>query len=740
MAVYFPDAIIEVAEIPLTDGLQVQPFTVIHAPAGQMNLESGTQVDGRYLNATGEITGKPTIKPADAYIDGSADRTGRAFTINAGTWGDDYVLPEINRYGLCMPDGSLDVVFDVQETAAFSTTGLTHSLVVLRRGIKPPTADALPTACYASLELCHGDVTNYRVVLKWGQPISLDYYDVSNGWQIGVAVCRDLGNIENYLAHNNGEIRLSIIPDLQRNIMIIEVGDGHFLRHSPPRPINSLLPAGSDQETTTLPQREQFVLAGKNGWVQMWIFPLRYAPARVQKKAAKLAEPLPNIQNAQMVHNSLGRQDPDTQYDSTFQQDGDGNITFDTTATNPDAGDDLGSAYPPTISDAAIIIDSVWQDVHAFFPILPIPENFPPGMLVEELEVWDEVTRFTTSTAQVTVNNRSGLYSGNFGNYSYNIVASNGSYYLQRQRGIIAPSLTTYRQDPVRLMQFTGHDFSYKLGRPLGMEFVFDGWCLYSAVHAVLDTGQVAPKFRQSIPFWPYGPAGEDCPYPILGRGFGNNPKYRFPPEVSCLSVLLQLVQDSYVDPFTGASFPFQTGQDPYGNWHFEPWDPRFLPLTKYYSDIDPTGFGQISELQTFNSVENMRTALDFMGQDPNTGELLWMHLPMPWNIPAVGYRYPWLERNVRWATQAYLERLAESAAIQASIPLQTVQMKVPFDPTFHAGQLCFINSQFDGLYGYYISIVVRSRYGHLDLTGHGGGMVCESDVTCRAAVNLISF
>ncbi|MCX6359793.1 MAG: hypothetical protein NT029_08310 [Armatimonadetes bacterium] len=367
----------------------------------------------------------------------------------------------------------------------------------------------------------------------------------------------------------------------------------------------------------------------------------------------------------------------------------------------------------------------------------------PRVMHVHEVQVFDDIGRRMAASASVRINNRWGDMSGVFGNFSATLTASNGAgWAVQRLRGVLAgsPGLQVSRQDPARYAEGVIHDPSYKLRRPLGQEIILDGWCIYSAVRLLMEIGQIHPDFLVNIPWYPYGPAGYDCPYPILGRGTGLSPRFRFMPDATVMGVLSDLVQDAgCVDPITGVSVPYFWGFDRWGQAHFEPFDPRGLPVATWYTDTDLTGLHRIEEIQVINSIEDLRTEITFQGHDALTNELLNLHVPLPADLATAGFNYPWFERNSRWSSEEYVGRLMGSAVNAASLPGQLVRMLVPFDPNVFAGQLVGVRErQALGGSGLFVITSLESRYGLMDATGRHGEQECHSIVTARAAESLM--
>lgn len=715
-----PQICAEVMDPGLADGFQFSPPVGWHSAAVEWNEESGTGLVGRFDKSTGEVQGKATPKMQSTTLYTSLN-TGRVMDVVSGTWKDDWVASWSNQNGVLMQDATAGAAWEVVDHAE-TNGGLTHQYVRIGRGDVAPGGTHTPAAVYAYLELAYGETdSNYRIALVWGQPIRLDFY--RGGWQEGVAVAKDLGNLETILQRTRGIVDLHIMPNALRHMMLVEVDSGHFLRHTP-------TPTDRYADVGELPSIERYRFYGANGWASLETYPLRYGAVTVNKSPRAVPVGVP-VQSATLTANSTAPQNVEQTETGSVTQNPDGTVQWSATAQVTDAGDSLGSATPPTYSDVFCYIPAVWGTRQTFTQ----PVEQLPVLQWHEHGVFDPITRMHYHTDRFVVRNRDGHYDNWPGNCAYNLVGGSGSGMAQRNRGIIAPGFTRHRQDPVRLMECTGHDNSYKLQVPLGQRVIFDGWCIYAAVRYVLECGQISPAFMGAIPDWAPGPAGYDCPYQILGRGTGANPLYEYGPERTCLSILLELVQDAAFISSWGTYAAFYTGQDPWGNWLFGPWDPRYLPLRKTYSQIDPSGASQIQSLTVSDSTADMRTELNFQGQDPYTGELLYVHRDLSWNLPIVGYRYGWTERNPRWSSLAYMEKLADAASFLASMPVRTVRMQVPYDPWVNAGDLIYV----DDPAGFYVILDLQSTVGLADVTGRSGEQIAVSHVTAQSAETLIA-
>lgn len=723
-----PSADLQVRRIEEVDGLQVTPPFFWHTTAVHWDQESGSSTDGRFLKATGEAVGKQNLLMQDCYPSGTG-HSGRSMNIVAGT-AVAWQVPFYEKYGCYWPSSNPGDTFEAIDTTPTSA-GLTHQFVLIRRGVKP-SGTVAEADIYTYLELANGDSSgsNYRIALEWGHSVRLDYLDPADGAWHGVDIQGELPDVAHYLKANNDQITLKIQPDTVRNIMLVEVGSGHWLRHSPARPKQAARSSARGQ----LPTRECYRYYGKNGWAQLWVTPIQNGALTVQKSKRAAGRTIDNLQGAQFIANSLGRNDGGDTVTGALTQDADNNISWSATASRADG-------KPPTLSDVFVYRESTWATAFVF----PGPPSVSPVCaVVEELKVFDEVTRTKTAQARFTCDNQDGAFTGNTGNYAFNLIGSNGIDRAQSMRGKIAGGFTTYRQDPVRLVDFQGFDLTYTMHVPIGDELIADGWCIYGVAHVLMDLGQVPPQYRRKVPYWPPGPVPDNvfCPHPILGTGTTHRPAYRFLGSQSVISAFLELVNDSGIeDPFTGANTPFFFGTDVDGYVLFAAFEPGIGPAVKSYSSSDTSGYGLIQEISVYDSIEDMRTELNFEGRDPYTGELLYLHFPMPWNLATVGYRYPWFERNGRWCSQAYLEQIAKPAAILGSIPTQTVHMKVPYDPRIDAGMKVYIADEFAlGRGGFFITTMVRSRYGMVDPAGSRGQMDCWSWITARNLETLLPF
>lgn len=720
--------------IPLSDGLQIAPPVLWHAAAADINAESGSGFSSaKYNESTGEIesTGEPTMQ--DTYLTGTAGRTGRAMTASAGTWKDDTVSPWSDKYCLLQPDATL-ATWAVADTTP-DTTGLKNAIVILRMGIAPAGNAGAHTAAttYAYLELASTSLVNWRIALRFAQPICLEYTINGGSNWLAVAFARKLGSVENYLAHNKGEIRLRIRPDARRGIMAVEVGDGNWLRHSVARPAAPATP----ESIGFFPTIESYKFSGAYRWASIEVYPLVFGAITLTKGTRYFDQRrLMNMQGAEVVTNMAGDSKPTQSESLTLAPDGDGGLGYTLSSSNSD------TTEPATLADVLIFIPSQWEFNSIGYPL---PQVQLPSVRYRELSVWDDASRMGATSGRLLVNDRALLYQDTYGNYSVNIGCGNNQIYWQRLRGVLGcdpQGIAVSRQDPYRFVEFPVRDFWAKLEVPLCQDVILDGLCIFSAVRLLLDIGQVNPgMWAITIPDTGLpGPGGygDGFPHYILGKGTGLNPKYRFGPEWSVIAVLQELIQDSgEPDLSRGVSVPHYMFFDAFGQFHFEPYDPSgpgYYPVHFYYT-YDPTGVGQMYDVTSYNSVGQMRTEVILQGQDAFTYELLQYNIPLPGNIGAVGYQFRWLERNARYSTPAYMALIGRVAARQASLPSQILRFRAPYWPHVFAGQVIGVPEYGAGLFQV---LEIDSTVGYDEVYTGPEGTHCDSIITARSLINAI--
>jgi hypothetical protein len=570
--------------------------------------------------------------------------------------------------------------------------------------------------------------------------------------------------LERYLAQVNGEVRVYVKTSADGKLLTVEIGDALPMSHSPD--VTQLNPPKVPDPTTgitppPLPVVGCIDLQQLNGIVSMWWIPARYQAPTVVKSPRDFGRVLDNLDNGVLIVNGLTPDNPDQTVTSSITGDGQ-NVGWTATADIPDAGEGLGSADAPVLSDATLIIPAVWDTT-----IPGTPDGYLDvwaqlrSMRLDLVQELNPVSCVGTTNGQYWANNYDNAYSGAYGNVAIQLSVNNndgdpvsGQTFdvLTGIAGYGNEGVEFYDANPTRYLKMLVGDKSEVMKRTiLDTEWNADGWAWPSVVYFLCERGQVHPDFIDpSIPLYitpngtPYGPAGEDCPYYAFPRGTGNQPAMRYTPEVSVWDILCDIVTKlSDIDPLTGLPVPYFMFFDTEGIFQFKPLYLYEQPPIGYYSDVDPTGLARIGRFQIFNSVESMRTELNWEGLDTNTYELLFSHQEQDVSVDvSVGFRRSWTERNIQYATLDYLQYSQQVASIQASIPQQFFLMEVPGQPGVNAGDNIII--QHDALVnqGYVVGATIQrivSSYGCASVENGGSGeMVCRQIILARNIVNAI--
>ena len=190
MAVFEPDATIQMARPPGVYGWLVQEPQIISSLASQWHDQAGTGVDGRYHKASGETHGTAVLKRQDTYLDGTTNRLGFPFVAVAGTWKDDFKHPRYNTFCLGMPTGEPSAPGTplnqnpapvAEVVAKTATADIEHAEMWLQWGLPPVSTYTTDVAyqrvsryTYVHLAYQSPDGQDYRIAFEYGQPIRLD--------------------------------------------------------------------------------------------------------------------------------------------------------------------------------------------------------------------------------------------------------------------------------------------------------------------------------------------------------------------------------------------------------------------------------------------------------------------------------------------------------------------------------------------------------------------------------------
>lgn len=732
------------------DGYVEAPLLVWSTAAEEIENSSGSSIEGRYHAGHGSAGGSALAKAQDTTL-ASGRNTGTTFTAVTGAANtSDNSTSRAFTYRLLFDNASAGQSWDwVQST---TNDLLPNEEIVLRRGPQPNGVVTTATNFYAYLHLNYQGINgDYRIPFVTGLPICLQYAADGTTFRT-VDTCQQVGNPDRWFDSHGDNAYLIIKPFYEDNLLSVELAGGGMLVHGIP----SAAYAPDPTVGSNLPYGGKIRWTGLNGWTSLEVYPMRHQPVTVTKSnrryggiAGQTNQKIhAGMAAAVIVSGSRSNLPAAQTLDYDITTDGQ-NFAYSATATQPDAGDGLGSEDAPRLAETVAIIPTVWTfDGDGDLSTLQ-------AEMVDEVQTWNDQARCLTTAGRISSNNYNRVNDGAVGRTALFLSASNdgGATFWARCRGVFGVSDAGLQYDDTDVRhEFSApfQDFSVKMSGTdtcLSVELIVDGWCLWSAVRALCELGNIHPQYLTYIPFYlppgttsdaPYGPAGEDCPYYILPRGTGLNPKFRFTPEMSAWSCLQMLVQElGEPDPNTGRIIPYYMGFDFNGQFHFEPYDPFVLDPVILYSDVlsgsDPGTARMHNAFHITSSVEQMRTDIVFEGLNAYTNELDYVHIPQPDSIAKVkGYRSAWVERNARWGTQEYLERVANVAAVQSAIPDQLLQFQTFFIPYVNAGDVCLVNRL--GQTSPYVVTQLRSRYGVLP-NGYG---VCESTVIARSIYDFI--
>jgi hypothetical protein len=750
------------AHVLATIGNADEQYGVIVAPgfawvtrADQVNDTDSVIEEGRFFEPLGEVWSNGNVKRQDTYLSGSAGRTGKAFTASGGgSFKDDHEEKQYNTYCILQQDGNATSGSEGVLTAVDTTEQIEHCEILLERGY-PPIHSSINTYTkantYAYIELAADspDKLNYRLAIEYGQSVALDRTeDGGTTWQ-RVKQCRELGNVERYLRSHDNLLRIRIQPDYDEGIMIVEIGDGHYLTDS--RPLKSTEPLSA-----ALPSTGKVVVRLKNAWSSFAYYPLRYDDPTV-KRSERAIDLRLDTSRAIIAANGSRQSNEGQSLSGQLTASRRGKLGWEATAARADAGDGEGSKLPSKFSDITIIVPAEYSfDLSSTLFNVPALQRLDT-QFVDELEVWDDVTRTRYHSAMLACDNTLNQYSGAYGRVALDLKVNVGSGFWQRMRGYAGDGekgIEFLRQNPISSMFLPASDKSIAMMTPLLDECDFDGWHWTSFVHFLCsEKGGIHRRFMRHVPVYvppggtyerPYGPAGKDAQGYILGKGLGSQALHHYEPSDIPWYMLQELaLRMSETDPYTGLQAPYMMGLDPWGEMHFEPifYSQRFPVAT--YSEEDRWGdtlpiLAEDGGLQVFNSVQQMRTDLHFQTIDNRTGELLYVYLPMPnWVKRAVGFNFGWLERDAKFGNEEGLLYAALSGAYQATRPTQSVRFMSFYRPEIFAGQTIRVVARNPlGGAANFVILSIRSRYGMAGLTG--AGVSGYSVIEARRVENLL--
>lgn len=731
MSKVWTSTLVYVSDIPGAYGTLIDTPIAFPIIAEQVDDSSRASIEGRFHRKAGYATGHDTPLRQDTFLTGTGGRTGRAFTAVAGTWRDDWKSPYYDTYALLQPDNTAGVTFEIVSTTPTAT--IEAAEIIVHRGF-PPVGDSTvynASNTFAYLHLNYQGAIDYRISLEYGKAIRLDYSaNGGAGWTNVMALNGVV--TEKYLQSVGDAVRIRVNPDYYTGELFIEIGSEGELHHA--------LPLSTFQALTG-----NIRLIGKNGWAGLEYYPLRTSPVTLNSATQNLTSvPHGNASNAYVVSNGLTNS-PDGQNVnwSWYSQDG-MQYGFSATASLPDAGEGQGSATKPKLSDATLLIPEIWGDrVDGDNSMLWVQQL--RSTLIEEQQLWDDNARCVVTSGRAWINNYDNQYTKAFGNFAIeidaNLIDQQGGFsgYYRRCIGVAGAGeegIDFVRASGINMIGLPWSDKRIMMQVPLGYEVIFDGWCLFSAVRWIARACNIHPYFMYYIPYWPDGPADSSCPYPILSRGTGLNPKWQVRPDMFGWNVLLWLASDNGLPIAPGLSLPYFTGFDGIGQLRFEPYDPQSYPPEAFYStdqtqvNLNNNVLPVYGSIEVFNSTSQLRSDITLQGLDAITYELAQYHNRTSVEVrKALGFRYPMLERNARY-TSDLIQALGDTATAFSSLPSQVVRFKTVFAPWVNVGGTILVYDPRWGV-GQFVVTSLTNRWGS-DITGRNGGRVCESVIIGR--------
>jgi len=718
-----------VTDIPSAYGTVTSPAIAMTVVVEQAHDESRSYIDGRFHKKRGYAQGQDKPFLQDTYIVGTGGRTGRAFNIIAGSAYDSWRSPYSDKYGIYWADGTAGETFEaVSDT---TTDGIEAAEIIVSRGVPPIGYTRTRANTNAYLHLAYQSYPyDYRVAFEDGQAIRLDgTIDGGSSWQ-PLMVANGLITERYFAAQQDHACRLRCWFDAETQELWVEIGDS-----GQDGALHHWAGAGATGKIR---------LVGMNGWAALEYYPLQHAALTVNVASRPLVSvPHTNAASARVVGNSLTPTPADQVTETAWATDGI-NFEFSAQASNPN------TAVAPKISDMTLLVDETWSDridgdIFSFTQI-----NQLRTTLTRESQTWDDNNRCILTSGQLYINNHDGRYSGAFGNFACSISAQLNQARQGRitHRGVWFPrcigiagageqGIGFERADPHRMISLPFADKRVLMMVDLENEVIYDGWPLFAAVRHIARKGNIHPLFLQTIPYEPDGPASPSCTTPVLPRGTGNNPKYRFQPGMSCWSVLLLLAADSGLPVAGGAySIPYFTGFDNQGQLRFEPYDPAAtLPLVMYTSNnnlVDGnTVFPIIGRLQRWASTAQMRSDITVQGLDPISYQLAQVHAQTALAVrKAIGYRHTTLERSARYGSGTSLIDTARTVVSVSSLASEVVRFETLFSPWLNAGATMLVSDRQLGV-GTYVVTNIESAYGS-DIHGRSGQRQCYSTITGR--------
>lgn len=735
MAIVKPHTTGIVGGLPAYRGYMVREPNAIPIVAARQHA-TGNITQGRYRKDQAAIVGAPTLKRGDTSLS-TGRNTGTIFVPNSGTWYDDWVTPLYNAYGLLVQDTTPGTLYQATTQSNLSAA-IEPAEILFGRGFAGFSATDTNYAagtCYTLMTWGVGARYQYQMRFKFGQSPSLWFSsDTGTTWELS-AQNTQIPTLETLLADNQNLLHINVHMDPDDRVFYAEIGTGYRL--TPALPLR-LKGAFADPA--------KFRIDHQNGWLVFAYFNVRHSDVQITTPKESFADAVP-LDDTRIVTNGLTVTPTDQTTSYTLIPEDDGkSIRAEVTATRPDAGDGKGSALPAILADATLVIPSIYTN-----EINGIPD-FRTATLaivhVTEHLSFNPITRLYSSSASCVSLNRDGALTEMIGSLYLELWGTNGIVNPVRRFSGVTTLPSIAQRDPDRTYSFQADDMMVYLNEPIGTKAIFDGWCLWSVVRFVCDACGIHPQWLSRIPLYvppgateraPYGQAGYDCPYYILKRGMGLNPKYEYNLATPGIAVLQELVQDlSEIDPMTGTPAPYIMGMDAEGYFRFEPYFISQQTPKGVFSDLDfDVGYSTMLEGFRFDiSTENVRSSLHLMGIDAFSREVLNVRRPGTVQARALAGRpKKYIDESSRWQDLEQMGDAIDTMLIPASMPEILLNCQTIYRPDLFPGDTLYVHTQ---RYAHYNGLYVIEDM--VSLNGHPAPQQtdCFSRYKMRSAISYL--
>ena len=712
-----PQAQVTVGGMPGLFGYRQTSPWALWTVAEKWNAESGGSQEGRYREDKRRFEAPMGRKRVDTSL-ASGRNTGIIFTADAGTWRDNWKNPIYNTYGLLVADCAPGTLYQATTTSNLSTALEAVELTLFRGnpGVSATSSDYHKDNCYTQLVWGIGLDYQYRLNFLYGEPLSLQFSKDGGATWFAKVQNRLTPNLETMLAAFNNILRLNVMADHSGRYMRVEFGNGYLLSHGLPTDL-----------ANTFSSPAKFRILHENGYLGFSYFPLRYQPLTVTTGEFSNGAGYPNLGAAQVIANALDGQ-PVEQTNSPTLVPTENGFRVEITGETPDAGDGEGSAQSPVFTDITVVAPATYTNEVNGIPDARTVQLQPT--FISERQTFNAITRLFRSSAEITCLNEDGSLNDMNGALACFLDLGNGSGLRRRITGVAENPAHT-RSDPSRLFHLHLMDKLVYLEEPIHQKVCMDNWCIWSIAHFVAQVCGIGPQWLTGIPLYippgaplnaPWGPAGVDCPYPTVGRGTGANPKFLYTEETTGIQILNEVFGDqSVIDPGTGQPAPYIIGTSPYGDLIITPYLLSTLSPKIVYSDIDPSGYGLISEqIQWEVDTSSMRTGIYLQGVDAQTKELINLYEPMSAQVRAtIGRPRELVDRNARHFSIEAMKETMRTMRIPASLPSITGTFTAPFHAHVFAGDMVGVydshKPQFSGWYIVEDSLMQQGYLGATD-------------------------